>query len=288
MADQLPYYPSVETHLITSKHVAQTFKIQVMRPPQTRGETTRFPVVYATDGNLTFDMFKGISNTIQAPDGLRYILVSIGYPSDSPAAGTSLRARDLTFPRYPRLALKQRYEDALMPAPGTKDFYGAEDFQRFIAEELIPLIDATYPTIPGERSYFGHSAGGGFGLYTMFYKTDLFKRYICSSPGLIFHGEGALGHVYDNYDFVLQDARTFMASGKALDGITLYLSVGTDEEIPLWNLTSSYYRMAALLKSAPIPGLNLITQVFPGENHSTVWPVAFMHGVRAVLADAKP
>ena len=41
--------------------------------------------------------------------------------------------------------------------------------------------------------------------------------------------------------------------------------------------------MAALLEAARIPGLTLTTEVFPAETHMTVWPMAFIHGVRAVL-----
>jgi uncharacterized protein len=286
----LSYFPPVDSHLVPSKYVKQTFKIQVMQPAGKRGETTRFPVVYVTDANLVFDMFKGISHLIQSPEkeGSRYILVGIGYPSESPLAGSALRARDLTFPGYPKLKIKPpTYEDVPVPEPGTKTFYGAEDFQKFIEHELIPFIDKTYHTVPGERTYFGHSAGGGFGLYTLFAKTHLFKNYIVSSPGLIYHGQGPAEFPYENYDFVLQEARKFIASKKPLHGTSLYMSVGTAEEfepgLDVWSLTSSFYRMAALMKGAAIPGLEFTTEVFPGETHGTVWPIAFMHGVQAVL-----
>src|SRR5687768_10090159 len=41
--------PPVETHLIRSRHVQQTFKVQVMRPARKKGSAERFPVVYVTD-----------------------------------------------------------------------------------------------------------------------------------------------------------------------------------------------------------------------------------------------
>ncbi len=286
--DAETYYPPVETHLIPSKFVKQTYKVQVMRPAQKRGETTRFPVVYVTDGNLVFDMFKGISYLIQSPAGVRFILVGIGYPSDSPQAGALLRARDLTFPGYPKLVLKRPpIEGALAAEPGTKDFMGAPEFQQFIAQELIPLIDREYPTVPGDRTYFGHSGGGGFGLYTLFNKTDLFKRYIISSPGLIYNGVAPGGAKYDNYEFALEEARKFMAGGRSLDGVKIYMSAGSAEEfepgLAQWQLTSSVYRMERLLRASSIPGLDLTTEIFPGETHATVWPLAFMHGVQAVF-----
>ena len=284
------YYPVIETHLIRSRWVAQVFKIQVMLPAVKRGEATRFPVVYATDGNFAFDVLKGISYGMQRSDrdAPRFIVVGIGYPDDSPLAGAILRARDLTFPHYPKLSLEPpAVEGVLIAKEGTKDFYGADDFQQFIRHELIPLINERYQTLPGERTYFGHSAGGGFGLYTLFTQTDLFNNYIASSPGLIYHGESSAGIRYENYDFVLEEARRFITSGKPLPDVKVYMSVGSDEEfepnLSQWALTSSYYRMAALLRHARIQGLELTTEVFDSETHMTVWPMSFIHGIKAVF-----
>lgn len=278
------YFPPVETHVIHSERVNQTFQIQVMQPALVTGKTEQFPVVYATDGNLTFDMFKGIAQLLQSERALRFALVGIGYPGDSPAAGAVLRAQDLTFPGYPRLEIP---ESGRPTQEGAPDFYGAGRFQKFLAAELIPFIDSKYATIPGDRAYFGHSLGGGFGLYTLFTESALFKRYIISSPGLIFHGECSEGIRYENHDFVLQEARKFIASGKSLSSTRLYMSVGAEEEfepeLETWQLTSSFYRLARLMRAAALPGLELAIEVFPGETHMTAWPIAFMHGVQAVF-----
>jgi uncharacterized protein len=284
------HHAPVETHLIQSQHVRQTFQIEVMQPARRRNERTRFPVVYATDGNRSFEMLKGISHLIQATgrEAPRFILVGIGYPSDSPVAGLALRARDFTFPGYIRHRTSPpSMEGVLVVEEGAKDFDGAEDFQRFIGAELIPFIDEKYPTVPGDRTYFGHSQGGGFGLFTLFTQPGLFQRYIVSSPGLTYHGESSAGIRYEHYDFMLEEARKFLASGKSLDGVQLYMSVGAEEEfepaVANWRLTSSLYRMTSLLKAAAVPGLQLMTEVFPGETHMTAWPVAFIHGIQAVF-----
>lgn len=283
------YYPAVESHLFRSSHVTQTFKIQVMQPVRRRGETTRFPVVYATDGNLAFDVLKGIAYAMQKSesDAPRFILVGIGYPSDCPVAGNVLRARDLTFPGYPDCRFAPpAIEGVLLPERGSKEYGGGEDFQLFIQRELVPMIDERYHTQPGERTYFGHSAGGGFGLFTLFSRPELFNNYIISSPSLTYHGISQSGAEYDNYEFLLKQAQQFAASGRALPGLRMYMSVGSEEEFEptyaKWQLTSSFYRLAAFLKSAAIPGLQLTTEIFAGETHMTVWPMAFIHGVQAV------
>jgi predicted alpha/beta superfamily hydrolase len=284
------HYPPVESHMMRSRHVNQTFKVQVMLPACRLGEAARFPVVYATDGNFAFDALKGISYSMQTPErGVpRFILVGIGYPSESPNAGVMLRCRDMTFPGYPRLRMNP---PPVLGVPlveeGTKDFDGADDFQRFISDELIPFIDEKYETVPGDRTYFGHSAGGGFGLFTLFTQTELFENYIISSPAVRYHGKTSAGINYENYDFLLQDARRFVLSGKPLNGGRVYMSVGTEEEFEPnlvdWQLTSSFYRLSALLKAAAMPGLTLLTEALQGETHMTAWPIAFMHGIQAVF-----
>jgi predicted alpha/beta superfamily hydrolase len=296
--------PAVETHLLRSRHVQQTYKIQVMLPGRRKGDQRRCPVVYVTDGNWVFDMFKSISALLQmsADDAPPFILVSIGWPSESPHGGMMLRVREFTYPPYPTIdtaafyeELKTSastmpiYEDILLPEEGAKDFYGGEDFRRFIGEELIPFIDGKYPTVPGDRTYFGHSGGGFFGLFTLFTQPELFKNYLVSSPGLLFHDPNpAFGESrYENYDCGVQMARTFIDSGRSLHGIRLYMSAGAEEEfepgLKVWRLVSGFYQFAKVITEAAIPGLEFMTEVFPKETHITVWPSAFIHGVQVAL-----
>jgi ferri-bacillibactin esterase len=252
-----------------------------------RGEDARYPAVYVADANLTFDMLKGISYLLHLDGFQRFVLVGIGYPGSSPIAGWVLRARDLTFPGYPRLTVNRPGKGVLVPGSGATDFCGADDFQQFLELELIPLIDKTYPTQPRERAYFGHSVAGGFGLFTLFTKSRLFNRYLVSSPGLTFHGTSSAGISYENHEFLIDRAREFIASGRRLDDVTLYLSVSADEEhepgLEPWRMASSFHRLTTLLTDRSIPGLQLVTEVFQGESHLTVWPIAFMKGVRTLF-----
>jgi len=289
-------FPAIETHLIRSRHVQQTFKIQVMQPGQKRGAAQRFPVVYATDGNYSFEMFKALSYMLQMSelDSPPYILVGIGYPSDSPLAGIKLRVRDFTFPPYPQWGgfTPTPWDDvALMPEDGAKDFYGAEDFRNFIGNELIPFIDEKYATSKGDRTYFGHSGGGFFGLFTLFSRSELFRNYIVSSPGLTYHGVGLGGTRRENDEFALDMARQFIATRPKLPGVKLYMSAGAEEEfepaVENFRLTSSLARMAKLMKDAAIPGLEVMAEIFPGETHMTAWPIAFTHGVQVTFGTRK-
>lgn len=291
-SDDFIVSPKVVVHEIRSTFVAQTFRIQVAMPPRKPSITAPLPVVYLTDGNIVFSMFKEIAAMLHGNAFPDFILVGIGYPSDIQFAGTFLRMRDFTTPEHPRVekqAARRLFpiEGILFAEEGGKDHGGAEDFSRFIGEELIPFIDDHYETIPGARTYFGHSGGGFFGLFSLFTQSELFQNYCVSSPSLFWHGETPGGYQYDNFDFGMQMARSFVNTNPVLNDVKIYLSVGADEEFqPGYEngrLVSSFYEMASLLKRANIPGLEVLTEVHLGETHFTVWPVAFIHGIRAVF-----
>jgi uncharacterized protein len=290
MHDGAEYFPAVETHYIRANNIAQTFRIDVMQPRCIRGESASFPVVYVSDGNFVFDALKGICRSIQQSgyDAPRFMLVGIGYPGDGPFAGSILRIRDLTFPGYPRFITSTPHREGVLVAPeGTPDCDGAMQFQEFIEQEVFTLIEAKYPATKDDRTFFGHSAGGGFGLFTLFNRSSLFSHYLISSPGLTYDGVTSAGIRYDHCDFLLAEGRRFISSGPVLANIRLYLSVGAEEEFDAsvrnWRLTSSVYRLAAMLRSADLPGLHLTFDLIPDETHMTVWPIAFIRGIRAVL-----
>jgi predicted alpha/beta superfamily hydrolase len=282
----------IQTHMIRSRYVAeQVFKIQVMLPPHSDMDARRFPVVYMTDGNAAFDMLKGISWMLQQSDqeSLGFMLIAISYPSESPIAGALLRGRDLTFPGTPNVfsGLEFPWDGVLRSKGMGQEFGGAANFQRFIAEELVDFIDERYKTEVGHRTYFGHSAGGSFGLFTLLTRPELFRNYIISSPALTYHGTTPDGTIHDNDDFLLQRVRDFTVARESLGAVQLYISVGGQEQYePLignWQMVSSFYRLVALLKQAEIPGLRLASEVFAGESHVTAWPIAFMHGIQSVF-----
>jgi predicted alpha/beta superfamily hydrolase len=292
-------FPPIETHLLRSKHVAQTFKIEVAQPPSSRGDTARLPVVYVTDGNMVFRLFKEMSHLLQLY-GLHpfpsFILVGISYPADSQGAGLLLRSRGFTLPDQPvpdaadleaSRSVYALLDGLLTFEEGSKTRNGAAEFRDFLGEELIPFINATYGSIADDRTYFGHSGGGLLGLYTLCTRPDLFRNYVISSPGWFRHKE-------DDFGFRMMQA---FAAGKTLTEPTrLYLSVGSDEDFqPLYygaskvgaSLTADFYRLVAMLKNGSIPNLELFAEAIPGETHISVWPIAFMHGIQTVFGQRR-
>jgi len=279
------HVPGVEVHTIRSKYVDQTYQVQVMQPVQRAGERERFPTLYVSDANLSFDFAKSISLSLQVSGQVRpFMLIGIGYPGDNPFVGQILRYRDFTShyraqtsvaPHAPTFAGVPEIES------GKKRWGGAADFLAFVRHELIPFIDDRYPSAPNDRAYAGHSLGGGLGLHTLFSQSDLFSRYILTSPSI----------AYDNDDYGIREAQEFIASGRPLNAQVL-LGVGELEELdPVAGVAkprfvSSCCRLAALLNQARIPGLELTCRVYSGETHASVWPVAFSRAVRSLYRAA--
>lgn len=78
---------------------------------------------------------------------------------------------------------KQRDRD-LTPAFDSDGAYapsGAENFLRFIREEVVPFAERRYRT-RAYRILLGHSHAGFFTLYTLMRERDLFDAYIALSP----------------------------------------------------------------------------------------------------------
>ena len=60
---------------------------------------------------------------------------------------------------------------------------GAARFTSFLADELIPAVDAKYPTT-GHRVLVGHSFGGLFAVNTLLNRAELFTNYVALDPSL--------------------------------------------------------------------------------------------------------
>lgn len=275
----------IEEHHIQSRAVAQMFRIKVAQPMSRADGSECFPVVYATDSDY---FFGGLSNLATLMQGYgetpRFILVGIGY--ENAGAAAVLRMRDL-FPRsvqallgaYIAQVAESEFVTGLDDARQVTQTTDARDFLRFIREELMPYIAARYPVVPDDNTYWGYSAGGSFGLFTLFEEPETFKRYVLGSPGVSYKGQ----------NFGVGLAADFLKSSRTMSA-RLFMSVGELEEFhPAagnFDLVTGYVQLAKFLQQSPVRGLELTTRIFAGETHATAWTSAFSHGLKAVFGPA--
>ena len=242
--------PGVTVTELRSSNVDQTFEVSVALPRAPTPDRS-YPVLYFTDANVYLPMLNDIVSLMQLAEELpEMIIVGIGYPIGD--FFTDDRARDL---------FQELRRRDLLPEEG------AAAFLSFLRDELMPFVDERYATDPADRTYFGYSAGGQFGLHTLFHQPETFTRYVIGSPGvrrnrdawLRLESEYAHGHS-------ARKARVFLSIGALEPGVEDVTALG------------------AALAGRGHQGLELSTVVIEQETHYSGSSVAMNRGLRAVFA----
>ncbi len=155
---------------IQSKILGENRKVWVHVPDESANSKERYPVVYVLDGNGHFSSVVGMIQQLSTGGNNncpKMIVVAI--PNTD-------RTRDLT----------PTHMDADLPfmdSTSSKTSGGGENFIAFVEKELMPHIEAKYPTAP-YKMFIGHSFGGLAVMQTFVHHTDLFNAYICIDPSM--------------------------------------------------------------------------------------------------------
>ena len=163
--------------------------------------------------------------------------------------------------------------------PGRPPIYGhAEDFRRFIQEEVFPLVEHNYRVDMKRKIYAGHSYGGLLGAYILLTAPAMFERYIISSPSFWFDNK-----------IMLSRARSYTGSHSDLPA-SVFFDVGAYETInrashdERYNHTQDLVRDLQVfedqLKSPRYPSLQIASWILPDEDHLTVFPSAVTRALK--------
>jgi predicted alpha/beta superfamily hydrolase len=240
---------NTEMRFLTSKHVDQTYEIDISLPKDYNREKARYPVLYVLDAEYNFGCVAYIvRRLIKNGDIPKVLVVGVAYNTTEDDFYIK-RERDCTPPS----AMYGRRSG------------GVENFIRFFQEELIPTIDHHYRTIPGDRTIAGHSIGGFFGAYVLFKYPDLFAKCLIVSPSLW----------YSN-DVIFQYEKEFAQTHKTLKA-AVFLSTGKDESAQMIRTTE---KMIRTLEDRKYAGLRFANLMPEGEHHRSIFPYAFTKGVR--------
>ena len=168
-ADVVP--ARVISHVIPSAHLGENRRVEVYLPPRwTAGR--RLPVIYSADG-LASEL-AGIAEAGWRSGRLAPFII-VGVPSS--------RARG-TVGCTPRCDGRSR--EYLIDIPGLpRDQSRFDAHARFIAEEVVPLIESTYYVSrrPADRVAAGYSSGGAWALTMAARRPDIFGGTIAMSVG---------------------------------------------------------------------------------------------------------
>ena len=159
-----------DTHYqrLDSEILGRHFHIFIMLPDgYEQSGDKEYPTIYLLDGGSLFPLLSAYYRYLNFGDEIPdSIIVGISYGSDNFENG-NFRATDYTA------------------RSSERDYWGgAEKFQRFLSDELLPFIERAYRSSPDRRVIFGQSIGGQFVLYTALTRPDLFWGHIASNPAL--------------------------------------------------------------------------------------------------------
>lgn len=200
---------TLESFAVTMEALGgRTRTVRVWSPPAQPG--VRFPVLYMPDGQNLFRDREATYGTCwrlgETLTTLGLNLIVVGEDSNPVGHGRldelSPWTNDWIQHKGASLAI-----DRVVGGEG-------ESYFRFLVEELKPLIDADYPTLPGRETTFlaGSSMGGLASLWGGCRYSDTFSRAACFSSAFWFASEAL---------------SAFLATSALPDRV--YLDVGTAE-----------------------------------------------------------
>lgn len=233
-------------HNVESEIIGRGYHVYVMLPDGYENSSDHYPTVYLLDGGGLYPLltayYRYLNFGQDVPDS---IIVGISYGGSTFEEG-NYRSTDYTAPSEER------------------DYWGgAEDFQAFLGDELLPMIESEYRSDESRRVVFGQSIGGQFVLYTAQTRPDLFWGHIASNPAL-----------HRNLDFYLQHRDVAVASK---DRPKLFVADGTEDDP---QFREPALEWMAYWNAQDDPPWELRTIDLDGHNHMSAPPASFRQGMR--------
>lgn len=157
-----------ELKQIVSEEVDDTFFVYIRLPKNYNEENKRYPVLYLLDGDISFNMAVSIVRYLQFGKEVPDLIIA------APAYGTLISDDEVNY---------RERDYTISPIERFKDSGGAENYLRFLKNELIPFVDSNYRT-DDFRVINGYSLGGLFTINLLIEEPSLFNCYIAGSPYL--------------------------------------------------------------------------------------------------------
>lgn len=266
MSTQLPLatIPESEVRLLKSSFIDQVYQISIALPDNYAKLEKHYPVVYMLDSNGMFGMVTEIARFLRLmTETPELLIVGIGYPVSNFDDTLAIRTRDYT----PSVS-KKDYEIIRSAFPVAPPYAGsgeAPKFFQFITENLMPMINSSYRTLPKSNILLGDSLAGLFCLYSLFRQPEVFKTCIIGSPSIW----------WDN-NIILKIENEYASKHKDLvTDVLMY--IGLDEDP---TSVSGFYKLIATLQGRKYKGFKLAAHGFEGETHVSVISAFVSRGLR--------
>ena len=281
--DNLPPAYTLEHTEVLTIHAAKMdrdYQLFVSLPlSYSREPDHLFPVVFVTDADYAFPVLRSLVWRLNDHGhGLEEaVIVGLSYAvGETPEYS---HRRDYT-------PTPNGDKDAVSDMPGRPVIYGgAEAYRQFIEDEVFPLVAQHYRVDMRRKIYMGFSYGGLFGAYCLLTEPTMFEHYVLGSPSLWF-----------DHKVMLARAQSYAQTHQDLSA-DVYIAVGGYETLKPQSHDRHYQHSDDLVRDAQAfveiltsrhdLGLKMRVQVFDGEDHQTMAPIVFTHGLLHALKPAQ-
>lgn len=245
---------SLDIHHLHSRELNADRTVRVWLPPGFKAHGTRYDVLYLNDGQNLFgdgdpDSDGGgwhadetAAQLIAAGRIVPLIIVGIDNAGD--------RARGIDYLPVPD------------PFEADPDPPGADRYLRFLIDEVMPFVSATYPIAvgPGHTGFGGSSYGAASAFYAALSRPGVFGRLLLESPS-VGVGNGVL----------LERARTMSAWPERID-----IGIGSEEGRGRRGASDALETLLQILKNAGLGDDRLRFVVQDGGRHNEAsWAARF-------------
>lgn len=276
VAEVRPYaLANTEVREITSKSLGRSYEVLVSFPESYRANPNhRFPVLFVADANYAFPLMRSLAARVgNHGAGLEdFVLIGLAYAEGETPEYS--RRRDYT----PTVPSDTHTSDMPGRAPA---FGGAAAYQKFIRDEVFPLVAKHYRVDMDRKIFAGHSYGALLGTQILLTQPTMFKHYILSSPSLWFDDKVLMkreGEYAETHKDMV--AEVFLTAGS-------FETIASDSSDPRYNRDADLVRdMQAFhrqLQARNYPGLRIQSQVLADEDHLSGNPNAFTRGLKWAL-----
>lgn len=243
-------------HPMTSAFTKTDYDIYVSYPHNYKNSGKKYPLLVVLDAEVNFGAVTYIVQRLVKDSLIKQLLiVGIAYRGETDEdTYYAIRGRDLTPTADP--------EKQYRLGNG-----GAENFVKFISEELFPYLDKNFPIQNESKSIYGHSFGGLFGTHVLVKHPTLFDNYLILSPSLWWNNKNIMRNVKLDSSMASQPIKVYMATGE-LEGAMV-----TDQ-----------LKMAADLNRWKSDNLIIKSEILNQETHRTVFGRGFTNALRFVYA----
>jgi len=178
-ANEVTLYQMPGTQVIPIKDTQsdKQYELYIKLPEDySKDKDKKYPVIYFTDAVWHIELLSAATAFIME----EVILVGVSWQTNIEES-----VRQEYGSHFSRFGDYSFWEKPNPKHPKIK-FGQANKHLTFIRKDVIKYIENNYRTRPKSRSYFGYSAGGLFGAYTMLTQPDTFQNYILGSPSVQF------------------------------------------------------------------------------------------------------